>query len=212
MEIGAWEGTWEALDEAALLPRRSRAGAIESILKIGRGSDPDGVSPAWQYLIGYALYCHPARNFLAVVQDQVEVALNRVLALDPAHSQARMLLGNHAYDLGRWDQAMLEFERIDSGDADLEFAIRLAEMKVCAEIRRSGLGAGLPHLWNLVHTAERSGPEDVPLLAHLGKALRGWAFSVSEAELAEIRELARRLDRASSFSDSSSWFTEIVSF
>ena len=185
-----------------LLERREIVEAVVADLRrLCRGTADTLV----QYAIGYGLYAHPCRLDEQAIRQGVEESLLKVVAIMPDDGLAWLYLGHNAYDFKDWSLALNRFERVGP-HLPRHLLLRAQEMRVCCNIRLTGLAASLIQLKFFVTECELSAKEDIwPV--ELASCLSESVGQLGQPLLARAQELCARLDAAGHLG---TWLTEII--
>jgi len=184
---------------------------LDLVLQIGRALFRENQLEAAQRYFELAAKRHPesaegaacvgyAAHRLAREKDAL-LWLRRALAIDPAHSEARIYLANLLYDRGDYERALTEFEATNPSDHWDELGIwRVLELKRSVYRLPDGDPELKPWLVRLADLAGDDDPTDL-LLAELeaagpdGTGMRDPAqlelFSTLLTELQEMRKRSR---------------------
>jgi hypothetical protein len=154
------EAIWDKIDEATEAPSPERDARLSTALKrldAMRQDDPEVL-----FAKGYALYFYPDRITNAVRQTETEHIFLMALRRDPSHERARLYLGHHYYDIGRYHDDLACFIGIPEEHLNRLLVLKARELAACCRlILEDDLMCATPELDSYFNLAQESSEYDV---------------------------------------------------
>lgn len=164
------ESVWEEIEAAVGAPAADRESRLDSVLMKLEGMSRH--DPEVLFALGYALYFHPDRLRSPDRQRETEDSLSRVLRVDPEHDRARLYLGHHYYDIGRYREAGTCFSGIRGERLSPLLYLKARELDACCRLILEGWTVeSVAAIDSYVGLAEQASEYDV-LPVHLVEVVR----------------------------------------